>query len=76
MRGEQLVGIGQKVCPKGSPPLARGTDAAAKRPRLGAGITPACAGNRKLRTGIFQPVKDHPRLRGEQGKAGIYFYKP
>ena len=67
LRGEQYTDDDSETLEKGSPPLARGTVVTA-HPRVSlAGITPACAGNRKFCTSIFQPVKDHPRLRGEQG---------
>ena len=50
----------------GSPPLARGTDYILFRYSCQAGITPACAGNRKPPLGGIFYKGDHPRLRGEQ----------
>ena len=50
----------------GSPPRVRGTVHAHTPMGLWIGITPACAGNRQ--TGILTclPMKDHPRVCGEQ----------
>ena len=51
---------------QGSPPLARGTAESCKNIAAGAGITPACAGNRKRWALPCKNHRDHPRLRGEQ----------
>ena len=50
----------------GSPPLARGTVTAGPNILASVGITPACAGNRSRGRCPQPPVRDHPRLRGEQ----------
>ena len=68
LRGEQVlarrVGIGRV----GSPPLARGTVIFSPCHSNGAGITPACAGNRGSLRRLVSAAEDHPRLRGEQTK--------
>ena len=67
LRGEQLNQTAGEVSDRGSPPLARGTVLVYSAFMRCMGITPACAGNRiKILKEAF-PVKDHPRLRGEQG---------
>ena len=53
----------------GSPPLARGTATIPRYTSVCAGITPACAGNSLSPCGGWQKKGDHPRLRGEQGRA-------
>ena len=57
----------------GSPPLARGTDAARCHLCAAAGITPACAGNRLTLYTTARRSQDHPRLRGEQPLAELTY---
>ena len=66
LRGEQQAA--RRVIPslQGSPPLARGTVAPYPFFKVGAGITPACAGNSPLGRDTSSGPRDHPRLRGEQ----------
>ncbi len=49
---------------------ARGAVAALRVPRLGRGITPACAGSRRWPACSCSMSRDHPRVRGEQCTAG------
>ena len=49
----------------GSPPLARERLAAASRPSVAHGITPACAGKTGLGRCTATLFRDHPRLRGK-----------
>ena len=66
MRGEQTF-VPLPVCAiAGSPPLARGTAPAVRLSCCLAGITPACAGNRRNHHSRRRRRGDHPRLRGEQ----------
>ena len=61
---------------QGSPPLARGILACILNCLDIRGITPACAGNTKMISGICRNKKDHPRLRGEyQTLAGCHVTK-
>ena len=66
MRGEQLGDALNDIGGKGSPPLARGTACSGSALRVCIGITPACAGNSWSAYHIFNDIRDHPRLRGEQ----------
>ena len=66
LRGEQLIIISSVVNVAGSPPLARGTACSGSALRVCIGITPACAGNSWSAYHIFNDIRDHPRLRGEQ----------
>ena len=66
LRGEQKAYRRMQAEGAGSPPLARGTDAARGHLCAAAGITPACAGNSLLWPRTCRPWRDHPRLRGEQ----------
>ena len=50
----------------GSPPRVRGTGSNYFFAALDAGITPACAGNRKSSGPQSLPLWDHPRVCGEQ----------
>ena len=54
---------------KGSPPLARGTEAPRLMSSMAKRITPACAGNSDKARGRSPEGRDHPRLRGEQRQA-------
>ena len=67
MCGEHLC-LKHQICPLlGSPPHVRGTlapnDSFLAYPR----ITPACAGNTRLRQAPLEPRADHPRMCGEHG---------
>ena len=53
----------------GSPPRVRGTVSPGTGMSGSRGITPACAGNRKLRSKMAGSRKDHPRVCGEQACA-------
>ena len=66
LRGEQLRRTHLSMSTRGSPPLARGTDAKITSGSKSHGITPACAGNSNARRGKDASAQDHPRLRGEQ----------
>ena len=50
----------------GSPPPARGEEAAYGLTVDGVGITPACAGRSQRLSSFNRPPWDHPRLRGEK----------
>ena len=49
----------------GSPPHVRGTRAVGAVGAVGAGITPACAGNTKISCTWTMLPSDHPRMCGE-----------
>ena len=49
----------------GSPPLARGILYYFIKNIKRTGITPACAGNTGMKSGVSWGRRDHPRLRGE-----------
>ena len=66
LRGEQCFSPGRLAAGIGSPPLARGTANRNQCRRCPRGITPACAGNRRISSPYKRGKKDHPRLRGEQ----------
>ena len=66
LRGEQISINNVNDRCEGSPPLARGTDSLPAHRARGLRITPACAGNSRKPTAATYPVRDHPRLRGEQ----------
>ena len=66
LRGEQDICEAVFKPSIGSPPLARGTDICEAGLYNHAGITPACAGNRRRSRKSFSASMDHPRLRGEQ----------
>ena len=66
LRGEQMKMYVDIATGEGSPPLARGTAIGTFAALAAAGITPACAGNSCTRIRLPRPVRDHPRLRGEQ----------
>ena len=69
MRGEDAsTDAGFQLVP-GSPPHARGRLVGNLALRLMAGITPACAGKTTFHWLTRQPVKDHPRMRGEDHTA-------
>ena len=69
LRGEQATALFVMKMMRGSPPLARGTDADSMTVGKPSGITPACAGNSKRSEKRVETHRDHPRLRGEQYNA-------
>ena len=69
LRGEQLHLIHYKSDAQGSPPLARGTERNFRGEISRTRITPACAGNSANWFCCQRCDRDHPRLRGEQGRA-------
>ena len=72
LRGEQMLDCGRLRRNIGSPPLARGTVRVCDKNAERAGITPACAGNRRHGLVPLSPCRDHPRLRGEQHVIPVY----
>ena len=72
--GEKAAYLRAVWVPKGSPPRVRGKVSHAVTAHLLPGITPACAGKRRIVPGI--PVRgwDHPRVCGEKyARNGILF---
>ena len=65
MRGEYLTNALMASADWGSPPLARGIQAAGHKIADRHGITPACAGNTYWHLRHVCSARDHPRLRGE-----------
>ena len=55
---------------RGSPPRVRGTAILYQFHRLFQGITPACAGNSKIKLHWWTFLEDHPRVCGEQSPSG------
>ena len=74
MRGENqtLFAFSEQVL--GSPPLARGKPLTEKLVTGESRITPACAGKTIMMSLPNRSMKDHPRLRGENGKRYIEGY--
>ena len=66
MRGEQALSANLERTISGSPPHARGAGVAYCSGGSSGGITPACAGSRKLPACPPGSPRDHPRMRGEQ----------
>ena len=66
MCGEKWVKAEGLVYPMGSPLLVRGIGCTLDGDCSLVGITPACAGKRKVVTGNHKYRGDHPRLRGEK----------
>ena len=64
--GEQLLLPKRRLPRTGSPPRVRGTVIDFYESKGWMGITPACAGNSSLPTRPNSPMKDHPRVCGEQ----------
>ena len=64
--GEQAGGYGHPHPILGSPPRVRGTVSFRLLFLNEYRITPACAGNRSLRTHSLKQKQDHPRVCGEQ----------
>ena len=66
MCGEQGIISAWTVYPSGSPPRVRGTAVAVGFFLARVGITPACAGNRRIKITQVCHFWDHPRVCGEQ----------
>ena len=66
MRGEQFTFSRLASHFAGSPPHARGAAVRAPVHLVVFGITPACAGSSAMSRRRSLPVRDHPRMRGEQ----------
>ena len=64
--GEKASTRQVKVQVAGSPPRVRGEVDADRPAVLHDGITPACAGRRKIPRGTRRPKPDHPRVCGEK----------
>ena len=64
--GEKKVMRGAKDKRMGSPPHVRGKAGYWVKDAQGRGITPACAGKRKRKTGLRRQAKDHPRMCGDK----------
>ena len=60
----------------GSPPRVRGKDAIQRHPSCGFGITPACAGKRRLSAKTASRSRDHPRVCGEKLVQFVHFRCP
>ena len=80
-RGEHRVYSKSGLDPRGSPPLARGTQLEYITTDPLEGITPARAGNTREATTFLFVLWDHPRSRGEHTKKSVkikalYFYLP
>ena len=69
--GEQRTRLPAASREAGSPPRVRGTADQDGDDYVKARITPACAGNRPFVTSFLKPVKDHPRVCGEQPPRGL-----
>ena len=72
LRGEQYINNNARISTIGSPPLARGTVWSGLRDTWDSRITPACAGNSEKSRRFSILLRDHPRLRGEQGMYCLY----
>ena len=68
MRGEDTYITSTRSPENGSPPHARGRLLAVTHPDKQTGITPACAGKTSPRVPARRWRRDHPRMRGEDGK--------
>ena len=64
--GEQGGDRGAGCVHQGSPPRVRGTEREYELKTAMDRITPACAGNRLIFRGGAYPLRDHPRVCGEQ----------
>ena len=64
--GEQFSQKQAYLPGRGSPPRVRGTAMFFFGADRHEGITPACAGNSPAFTAVSDPLKDHPRVCGEQ----------
>ena len=59
-------------CNGGSPPRVRGKPCCRSSKRLFSGITPACAGKTRRCTPAKRLNRDHPRVCGENMRAGLH----
>ena len=66
MRGEKFRALRSSSVMSGSPPHARGKAGKYRPVSPLAGITPACAGKRRVIAGDRGGLEDHPRMRGEK----------
>ena len=66
VRGDRDLRIGWGLSGGGSPPRARGPLRGCAGRRVGAGITPACAGTAPSRACRPSWTRDHPRVRGDR----------
>ena len=66
MCGEKQNQHPSRALPPGSPPRVRGKECPMPDLRLGAGITPACAGKRVRADRQWHKDRDHPRVCGEK----------
>ena len=64
--GEKQNQHPSRALPPGSPPRVRGKECPMPDLRLGAGITPACAGKRVRADRQWHKDRDHPRVCGEK----------
>ena len=75
MCGEKFYLSGSDGGCEGSPPRVRGKETANPAEQKEFGITPACAGKRRLRRHAQQAVRDHPACAGKRnslfGEKGI-----
>ncbi len=70
VRGEQFKSTGPTENSGGSSPRARGAASLNSRPVAISGFIPACAGSRATSAGRAANHAVHPRVRGEQARAG------
>ena len=76
MRGEKATPSALMFWCRGSPPHARGKADLSTARFQDIGITPACAGKRRVGARAAHAVEDHPRMRGEkQIKTWVIFFK-
>jgi len=66
VRGEEFLVRAAMTALTGSPPRARGRGQPVGAGLAPVGITPACAGKRSGQHDDPVPVRDHPRVRGEE----------
>ena len=66
VRGEKVAGGRRGLFERGSPPRARGKELRPVHAPSRFGITPACAGKRRLFATKKELSGDHPRVRGEK----------
>ena len=72
MRGEDIKGAINNVPVEGSPPHARGRRNEHKQCPVRGWITPACAGKTGRRGQWSWGNRDHPRMRGEDGRVEMF----
>ena len=64
--GEKVLLYSGLLYPLGSPPRVRGKAVLGGLPSRNVGITPACAGKRKMLLNELHSTWDHPRVCGEK----------